>query len=150
MKRVLHRWFCLLMACIVLVASTGFGLVEHSCMVRGKKLYLAAQKDSGCASCHRIHRAAASAATQDTVKRTDCCQNKAEFRNISVTASLSQLVAKLLKSVSDLALEGLSVAVRWLVGLLLPQNESVALSLESPPTSLAGRSLLAFVQQFLL
>ncbi len=48
-----YRLFAIVMAFVVLLSSTGFGLVEHSCMMRGKSVELAALKNasSGCKSC---------------------------------------------------------------------------------------------------
>ncbi len=139
------------MACIVLVSSTGFGLVEHSCMIRGKKLYLAAQeKKSGCPSCRKAHARADGKSNAVTIQKKDCCQEQTQFRNIDVASSFSQLVAKLLKSLTDLAVQGISLAVQWLVGLLFPLKDELVRLFSSPPTSLSGRDLLAFVQRFLL
>ena len=55
MKRTLFQFLNLLMACVVLLSSTGFGLLEHSCHIRGtKKTVVAAfsktATQSGCSA----------------------------------------------------------------------------------------------------
>ncbi|MBC7921943.1 MAG: hypothetical protein H7Z75_12745, partial [Ferruginibacter sp.] len=44
MKSVFHKVLCYLLASLVFVSSTGFGLVEHSCLVSGKKELLTGDK----------------------------------------------------------------------------------------------------------
>lgn len=148
MKRILHQTLCLLMACIVLITSTGFGLVEHSCMMRGKKVTLAVVAEaSHCQGCPDQKQTMT--ANKPVVKKTACCQDDQRYENVSFTSSISQLLAKFVKSVTDLALSGLQQFFDWLLQVLLP-SESIALAADSSPPLRSGRTLLAFVQSFLL
>jgi len=150
MKRTLHQLFCLLMASVVLVTSTGFGLIEHACKVRGKQVQLASfRKETSCKGCpsgmhHRSEN------HQTVIKKSDCCQAEQRYENVSFTSSISQLIAKFIKSVTDTALAGLSHVVEWLFAQLLPSRSATIALTVDPPSLLSGRELLAFVQRFLL
>ncbi|WP_345266610.1 HYC_CC_PP family protein [Nibrella viscosa] len=150
MKKTLFQIVNLLMACVVLFSSTGFGLVEHSCQLRGKKQFVAlhSAEKQGCKACVKAHQTADTGKT--VVKKASCCKEEQRFANVDFSASLSQLVAKLLKAITEAAFTGISVVVSWLVNLLFPDELSDSISLFSPPPALSGRELLAFVQSFLI
>ncbi|GAA4456163.1 hypothetical protein GCM10023189_25000 [Nibrella saemangeumensis] len=150
MKKTLFKILNLLMACVVLFSSTGFGLVEHSCQLRGKKVFASLQnaEKKGCKACVKAHQTADEHET--VVKKTDCCKEEQRFANVDFSSSFSQLIAKLLKSITEAAFMGVSVVVSWLVNLLFPDELSDSISLFSPPPALSGRELLAFVQSFLI
>ncbi len=150
MKKTLFKIVNLLMACVVLFSSTGFGLVEHSCQLRGKKLFVTLHNSEkkGCKACVAAHRAIDQKET--VVKKANCCKEEQRFENVDYSSSLSQLVAKALKAISEAAFIGVSVVVSWLVNLLFPDELSDSIALFSPPPSLSGRELLAFVQSFLI
>ncbi|WP_234737034.1 hypothetical protein [Tellurirhabdus bombi] len=147
MKRTLLRILSFVMACIVLITSTGFGFIEHSCLMRGKKMYLAVQKDSckGCPS----EKGHSFPIDKPIIKKTDCCQEHQHFKNVNYTSSISHLVAKFIKVVTDMVIDGTVLFAEWLMGILFPLEEPEIVQVESPPLP-HGRDLLAFVQSFLL
>ena len=115
MKRILFRYFNLFMAFVVLLSSTGFGLVEHSCQMRGKKKTMVVafsdvKTQPGCAA----DRQPAPTARR-VVKKTECCQDDQQYENVDVSSSLSQFVAKLVKAITESVLR---VLLPWLPGLL--------------------------------
>ncbi|GAB3898290.1 hypothetical protein GCM10028803_17500 [Larkinella knui] len=153
MKRPLFQLFNLLMACIVLLSSTGFGLIEHTCLMRGKKVSMAINRDAQ-QSCP-IHSKKASASSHTltqtpVIKRTDCCKEQQRYENVDFSSSITQLVAKFIKSLADVAIGGIAALVSWLLTPLIAADTTSHLAgLESPPLHY-GRSLLSFVQSFLL
>lgn len=146
MKRALFQLFNLLMACVVLTSSTGFGLVEHSCQMRGKKVYLS-QKQADCMGCASDKQVIPTDAP--TIKATNCCKNEAKYENVDVTSSLSQLAAKALKAVTDVMLTGVTAVVMWLVETFFASHSASSVSVHAPPLP-AGRLLLALIQSLLI
>jgi type 1 fimbria pilin len=148
MKRTLFRLFNMLMACVVLLSSTGFGLVEHSCQMRGKKKTIVVAfsdvKPQGCATEQQPMPA------QKTVlKKTECCQDDQRYENVDVSSSLTQLVAKFVKTVTETVIAGVITVVAWLFNVLFAEK-SASISVSSAPPSLSGRDLLTFVQSLLI
>lgn len=153
MKHTVFRYVNLLMACIVLLSSTGIGLIEHTCQMRGKKVSVALPREtkSGC-SVHSKKTFAVSknASIGPVIKRTDCCKEEQRYENVDFSSSITQLVAKFLKSIADTAQAGLVTVISWLLQELLPTDpDSAAIRVAAPPLP-SGRDLLAFVQRFLL
>ena len=106
MKRKLFQLFNLLMTCVVLLSSTGFGLVEHSCQMRGKKKTMVVafsdhKKKTGCSSDGQSVES-----RQTTVDKASCCQDESSYENVDAQSSLSQLVAKFVKAVTETVLAG--------------------------------------------
>ncbi|GAB3335504.1 hypothetical protein GCM10027299_44550 [Larkinella ripae] len=152
MKRALFTYINLLMACIVLLSSTGFSLIEHTCLMRGKKVTLALNRETQ--STCPVHSKKFSVSNQTSlgpvVKRTDCCKEEQRYENVDFSSSITQLVAKFIKSVADVAGTGVAAVLGWLLNDLFPVTpESATIRADSPPL-LSGRSLLTFVQRFLL
>ncbi|WP_138993817.1 hypothetical protein [Larkinella sp. C7] len=155
MKRTIFQLFNLLMTCIVLLSSTGFGLIEHTCRMRGKKVSLAMTQSAKANQSCPIHRQkAVSSPENDTsspvFKRTDCCQEAQRYENVDFSSSITQLVAKFIKSMADTVLAGVTALVTWLfTSLAVADTASMLAVFDSPPLQY-GRSLLSFVQSFLL
>lgn len=149
MKRVLFQWFNLMMACVVLLSSTGFGLVEHTCQMRGKKktmviAFSETKTESGCASDKQPIPD-----NQTVVKKTECCQDDQHFENVDVSSSLSQLVAKFVKTVSETIFAGAAVVLAWFVDWVFAE-ESATISVAPSLSSLSGRDILTLVQRLLI
>lgn len=146
MNAALLRFLHLFMAVVVLLSSMGFGLVEHSCQLRGKRVYSVYNAQPGCQLCKT--RPATESRTP-AVKHTDCCKDDARYSNVETASSLSQLLAKFVKTIA----EPLGAAVALLVAFvdgLHGRATSVAVAHYASPPPLAGRALLAFVQTYLL
>lgn len=148
MKRSLFQFFNILMACIVLLSSTGFGLVEHSCQMRGKKKTMVVAfsevKSSGCATDRQ-----AMPVQQTVIKKTECCQDDQRYENVDVSSSLSQFVAKFVKVVTEAVVTGFMSVLAWIIEVVFAGKSTAISSFLSPP-SLSGRDILTLVQSLLL
>ncbi|MFD2573100.1 hypothetical protein ACFSUS_20835 [Spirosoma soli] len=149
MKRTLFQLFNVLMACIVLLSSTGFGLVEHSCQMRGKKktvvvAFSSVGAQKGCAEGKQPMPS-----DQTVVKKTECCQDDHQYENVDISSSLSQYVAKFVKSVTEAVFTGVTVLLTWLVEWIF-QKESSTLSVVTSPPSLSGRDILTLISSLLI
>ena len=148
MKRTLFQLFNLLMVCVVLLSSTGFGLVEHTCQMRGhKKTMVVAFSDEKSQSCTTKDQPMP---TQQTVfKKTECCQDDQHFENVDISSSLSQFVAKLVKSITETVIAGVVAVMAWLFELIFAAKSTQVSAFSSPP-SLSGRDILTLLQSFLI
>lgn len=149
MKRTLFQLVNLLMVCVVLLSSTGFGLVEHSCQMRGKRTTMVvafsdAKAQTGCSADGK-----SMPSEQTLVKKTDCCQNESSYQNVDSQSSLSQLVAKFVKSVTEAVLAGVMVVIAYLAEWIFDRQSSALSVVDSPPSP-SGRDILTFVRSLLL
>lgn len=154
MKNKLHRSITILMAFLVLLSSTGFVLTVRECvMMGGKSMQLAGKsKDASCkpkvvSSCC-AKSAAAKMAKGAFFKKTACCKESQKLEKLNVASIDSQLLAKLLKSAATgitwSATRYQFIQAEW----TLP---APALSSDiSFSSRLHGRSMLAFIQSFLI
>lgn len=148
MKRTLFQLFNLMMACVVLLSSTGFGLVEHSCQMRGKKktvvvAFSDVTSQKGCAVDNQPMPG-----KQTVVKKTECCQDDQYYDNVDISSSISQLVAKFVKTVTETIFAGLTVALAWLIETILDRESSIAAT--SSPPALSGRDIVTLVRSLLI
>lgn len=148
MKRALFRIVNVLMAVVVLVSSTGFGLIEHSCQMRGKKITRLNTGESICVGCPPGQKAPAS--IQPSLKKTDCCQDEHRYENVDISSSLSQLVAKFFKVVTEGLITAVQMLVTTLVSWLFSTSTSVVEHSPNAPPPAYGRTLLSLVQSFLI
>jgi hypothetical protein len=154
MKNKLHRSITILMAFLVLLSSTGFVLTERQCaMMGGKSVQLVGKsKEESCkpkvmASCC-AKSAAMKISKGKSFQKTACCKESQKLEKLEVASANSQLTAKLLKSVAT--------GVTWTVTRY--QFIQAEWTLPSPSFSpdisfssrLHGRSMLAFIQSFLI
>lgn len=149
MKRTLFQLFNLLMACVVLLSSTGFGLVEHSCQMRGKKTTMVvafsdAKPQTGCpVDGHDMPP------RQTLVKNTACCQDQSSYENVDAQSSLTQLIAKFVKTITETVLAGVVAVIAYLAEWI-SDRESSSLSVFEAPPSPSGRDILTLVSSLLL
>ncbi|GAB2594514.1 HYC_CC_PP family protein [Spirosoma areae] len=149
MKRALFKWFNLLMACIVLLSSTGFGLVEHSCQMRGKKKTMVVafsdtRTQPGCASDKQPMPT-----DKTVVDKSECCQDTHNYENVDASSSLSQLVAKFVKIVAETVVAAIVTVLAWAIDWIFAEKSSLVSTLSSPP-SLSGRDILTLVHRLLI
>ena len=147
MKTTLRNCFTIIMALLILTASTGFGVIEHHCMMRGKSLHLAALQKEGTKGCQQEHTKSP-ISDKTSFQKQDCCDDEQSYENVEVASSLTQWVAKFLQTVSD-ALVGAVIAVFKALSELFSSN-SDSTSVFSFTSLFHGRSLLSFVQSFLI
>lgn len=149
MKRPLFQLFNLIMACVVLLSSTGFGLVEHSCQMRGKKKTMVVafsdvKPQAGCSADGQLILP-----KQTVVDKANCCQDEGSYQNVDTQSSLSQLVAKFVKTVTETVLAGVTAVIALLVEWIF-NRESASLSTVKLPPSPSGRDILTLVRSLLL
>ncbi|MCY7349578.1 MAG: hypothetical protein LH606_02780 [Cytophagaceae bacterium] len=146
-RSFLFRLFNLLMALVVLTTSTGFGLVEHSCLMRGQTT-LAFNKHTALKSCAGCPEQKTPLAQHQALKKGTCSTDHDVYQNVSFTSSLVHLMAKSVKAVGDALISACVWAVNGFVAAVLSLLQSTSIS--SAAVSLSGRSLLAFVQSLLI
>ena len=148
MKLALIRFLHLFMAVVVLLSSMGFGLVEHSCQLRGKRVYsIHDDTQSGCNVCQVRTR---EPDQTPMVNRTDCCKDETRYGKVDTTSSMSHLLTKFIKVIGDRFGAGTAaILVALFHWSFVQQTHQPVTSYASPPP-LAGRHLLAFVQSFLI
>ena len=153
MKLALVRFIHLFMALIVLLSSTGFGLVEHSCQLRGKRVYSVHQTESAGKRCEV--QSAACCQNSDKVghssfSQTDCCKDETRYSRVDTSSSLSQQLTKCVKAVGESCGAGVvAVSVTLLPQPFFQRDNVPVVDYSSPPPPF-GRHLLAFVQSFLI
>ena len=148
MKRTLFQLFNLLMTCVVLLSSTGFGLVEHSCQMRGKKKTMVVAfsevKPQGCATGKQSMQD-----QQTVIKKTVCCQDDQRFENVDISSSLSQFVAKLVKIATEAVFTSVVAIMAWLIDVAFAEKSASVSAFSSPP-SISGREILTLAQSLLI
>lgn len=143
MKKAIFRIFNVLMAVVVLLSSTGFGLIEHSCTVKGKQTSL---HKSGSACCgnqkqqQQNHKKA-------EIKKTKCCSEDEKYENVEYSSSISQLVAKFAQTTFDWVKTTVFNFAKDLVEIILKKVSVLPLT-SSLPSS--GREILVLNQSFLI
>lgn len=143
MKKALFRIFNVLMAVVVLLSSTGFGLVEHSCTVRGKQTSLH-KSDGAC--CNKTSQKDTSP-QKTTVKKSKCCTEEEKYENVDYSSSASQNVAKFVQNGLDWVKTTVNSFFKAIVEEIL-DNISSKNNSSSPPSD--GRTILIFIQSFLI
>lgn len=148
MKLALLRFLHLFMAVVVLLSSMGFGLVEHACQLRGKRVYsVYTQTESGCGLCaiRATHNV-----PSPSVQPTDCCQDSTRYDKVDTGSSLSQLLTKFIKTLAEPMGTGLTAFFLALFEGFLTRLAHIAVFTYESPPPLSGRALLTFVQTFLI
>lgn len=143
MKKALFRIFNVLMAVVVLLSSTGFGLVEHSCTVKGKQTSL---HKSNAACCNKTSQKDTSP-QKTTVKKSKCCSEEEKYENVDYSSSAAQNVAKFVQNGLDWAKDAVFSFFKTIVEEIL-DNISSKNNSSSPPSD--GRTILIFIQSFLI
>ncbi len=79
------RLICCWLAILVLLSSTGFGMVEHWCLMRGHtKTMLAVQKS--CAEPCQATALMAPMSGEPTVKKAACCKTSLSYEHLDVSS----------------------------------------------------------------
>ena len=132
-----------MMAVVVLLSSTGFGLVEHSCTVRGKQTSL---HKSSSVCCGKTQNQSANH-QKATIKKSKCCSEDEKYENVAYSSSASQLVAKFTQNALDWAKTTFTSFAKTIVESILDNISSTNKSTSSSPS---GREILVFIQSFLI
>lgn len=137
MKGLPTRFFTFLLAALILFTSTGFGLIEHSCAMRGKKTYSFVTKES-CSGCENHHKKAPLGKT--SVSKTKCCDDNIVEKE-KTAESIANLFGKLLKS----AFLFIAKSLIWIAVTAFEFVFNLISSDQNNASSLSGRSLLNFI-----
>lgn len=135
MKAIRSRIFAFLMIGVVLTFNTGMGLVEHTCLMNGKKA-MATERRAGC--CAKKSTAAATGQHESaTLQADDCCEVETHYIQVDFV-SLQEKFSKLFANLYFIVAEKL---VDVFNALLNKSETACSYTNSSPP--LAGRTLLA-------
>ncbi|NIJ55766.1 HYC_CC_PP family protein [Dyadobacter arcticus] len=150
MKNNFHRSITIFMAFLVLLSSTGFALIEHECMMKGKLVKLlqegksASESSSCCAKSRELKEFKGI-----FLKKTDCCKESQKFEKLDVTSSGTQVNATLLKVFADIIPWSVKsyafIQAEW----ILPSAKLISPDI-SFSSMLHGRSLRCFIQSFII
>jgi hypothetical protein len=143
MKKTLSRIFNVFMAILVLISSTGFGLIEHSCTVRGKQTSL--HKSSTVCCVNPKHQQSNN--QKASLKKAKCCSEQEKYENVEYSSSASQVVAKFAQNALDWVKTTVITFAKTIVETIL---ENISSSNKSSSTSPTGREILVFIQSFLI
>ncbi|WP_426291952.1 hypothetical protein ACN9ML_18110 [Dyadobacter endophyticus] len=154
MKNKLHRSITILMAFLVLLSSTGFVLTVRECAMMGGKSMQVVRKSKENTRKPKVISSCCAKSTALKMakgtffKKTACCKESQKLEKLEVASVDSHLLAKLLKSVAT--------GVTWPATSyqFIRAEWAVAAPFFSPDISfssrLHGRSMLAFIQSFLI
>jgi hypothetical protein len=134
MKAIRSRIFAFLMIGVVLTLSTGMGLVEHTCLMSGKKTASAEHRKGCCAK--KSTKAASHAGDEATIKADNCCEVETQYIHVDFV-SFQEKFAKLFANLYAMVAEKLVDVFNALVG---KSDTACSYTNSSPP--LAGRALL--------
>lgn len=154
MKNKLHRSITILMAVLVLISSTGFGLTEHQCLMQGMTMkFVKEKKAENCKEKVVFSCCAKSKALKESkknfFKKTDCCKDQQKFEKVDVVSSLAPFHAKAFKMIADCDLWSVQSFVFLMQEWIYPAAKS-SLQTISFSSLFHGRSMLSFVQSFLI
>jgi hypothetical protein len=139
MKTFILKTLSYLMVGVVFMSSTGFGLVEHSCLMSGKKERMLMSEKSCCTQ--KTVTLASHHPKKTAQKKSECCQVEKEYSNVdfSTSTSIVQVFSKLLVDLSVAVLHVFS----FLFNLLVEAFQSTVQMAFPPP--LSGRELLTLL-----
>lgn len=143
MKAAIHTCLiCCWLAFMVLLGSTGFGMVEHWCQMRGHPKSLLVAKDSCAKPCeaNKIGKQPVSTSGGSAVKKMPCCKTTVSYQHLDV----SHFVAEQPNNPAPQPVQLVSnPQFRGLLATLLPATATViTFSLADNPLHQSGRSRL--------
>lgn len=148
MKKALQRLITLSMALMILISSTGFGLIEHQCMMRGKSLQLLSSNTKSCKSCKAPAQKSRYGKNDTFFKKADCCKDESRHEKLEVVSSASQMLAKFFKALAEAVFYNLKLYTFAFAEWIAPSSfDAPSLTFSS---LLHGRSMLFFIQSFLI
>jgi hypothetical protein len=141
MKNELKKAFALFLTVVVLLTNTGFGLVEHSCAMRGKNTTIGFKKQTCCP----VHKKQHISSKETSFNKKQCCTDETKYQNVDYSSSISQLVAKFLNTVVEFAAN----AVKFVFQLILEAAASIISTFfDDSSHALAGRDILSLTQTY--
>ena len=150
MKRALFQLLNLFMVGVVLMSSTGFGLVDQSCRMRGKRTHLISAGQSANQPCAGCPAGQQKRSGKPTIDKSACCDEQTRYENVEFGASLTQHVATFIKTIADTLLGGVIAVLAWLADWIFNREASSSVAVFSSPPLPSGRALLALIQSLLI
>lgn len=155
-KNLFYRYFTILMAALVLSSSIGVGLVESQCMMRGKSVELVfKEKKKGCKLCRTSGKRtsgkeAATHAQQEApvFKKLHCCVEKQQLKAVDFQVPVAKKLEKPAKDLTDGHFPGVDLV--FLKHSLSDTGDTSPAAVVSFSSPYSGRSMIAFVQSFLI
>jgi hypothetical protein len=138
MKNIKSRFLLIFLANLILFNSFGFGLVEHSCSMRGKKTYSFISKET-CKGCGKHCN---SKKGKTTISRSKCCDDK-KLEKQQSSESIVTITSKALKSVGDIFAKSVLQVSKFLFNTIL--NIVGNHTHNNYTNSFSGKSLLIFI-----
>lgn len=86
MIKFLNKSFCLLLAILMLVSTTGFAVQKHICLMTGKEI------KSSCCSSNSSH---CEKEQTNTISKRSCCVDVTNYYHLNTTFSLKSLKAEI-------------------------------------------------------
>lgn len=151
-KSLVYRFFTLFMAVLVLTSSVGVGLVEKQCSMRGKTVDLVfKEKKKGCKLCRTSKSETSRQAKNEApvFKKSQCCTEKQELKNVEFRITTAKQLEKPVKDLSGI-IPFQGSAADLLKPVLSGAGDSLPASVHSFTSRYFGRSMLSFVQSFLI
>lgn len=142
MKNVKSRILLVFLSCLILFNSSGFGLIEHSCSMRGKKSYSFVVKDA-CKGCDKHKK---NNAGQASISKTKCCDDKQADKTENISESIVNITAKFVKSIT----QAIAKAFVWVATILAETVIDLISHNNQESSTLFGKSLLIFISVFRL
>jgi hypothetical protein len=131
MKAMFRQVLAVFLMGVIFITTTGFGLLEHSCLMNGKKSASVLEKHSCCPKNKNT-----AAGTEGTIiKPAACCESQAHIANIDL-APVVEKVATFLEKTFFTVLE---TAIRMFVSVRQTAEAVLNCSDSSPP--LAGKDI---------
>ncbi len=101
------------MALLVLFTSSGFGLVEHSCRLNGKKSYSFVQKKACCAE--KKHQKAG----KTSISKSKCCESKELKPDQSPQEKSTDSIAqKVIKAANEAVMHGAQIVLQHVIAFI--------------------------------
>lgn len=150
MKKAFQKYFTVFMSLVVLSTSTGFGVVEHHCMMRGKQIHLLLLEKDNCHGCEHEHESANTPVSdQTTIQKKSCCNDQQHYQHLDTSSSPIHFVAKFLKVLADsfvvALIDAFKIVLVWLADLDTSFTSTFSFS-----SLFHGRSMLSWVQVWLI
>ncbi len=130
MKAMFRQMLAIFLIGVIFITTTGFGLLEHSCLMSGKKSASVFEKQSCCSK-----KKSSSAIDGTVIKSSVCCESQAHVANVDL-APVVEKVATFLEKTFFTVLE---TAIRMFVSVWQTAEAVLNSSDSSPP--LAGKDI---------
>lgn len=148
MKTSLHtRIICCWLAILVLVSSTGFGMVEHWCQMRGHTKSLLLTK-KGCITPCRTSERPTPVSGEPIVKKMPCCKTTLSYEHLDVGRFLTDQPNPPVPLLAEFVP---NAGLQWLLAALLPvESANSILPLADDPLHRTGRFRLTSLCTWLI